>query len=373
MKICIITCHDVYNVGASLQVYSLQTYLINKGYDVKIIDYKPDYLSGHYKLTSIDNPKYKNNIVIKYLYLIAKLPKRLMNIGIKKVFDSFKDKYLILTEKRYNSYEELKSNPPQADIYIAGSDQIWNTIFKNGRDPAFYLDFGSERIKKVSYAASFATEDILDEYKEFVKSKLEKLDMISVRETSGINILNNLEINDGIQVMDPVFLHDQSFWSNMCIEVNEEPYVLLYDFDRNSEILRIAKRIAIKYNLKIYSLFKSEGIDKHLKNVGPIEFISYIKNAKYVVSNSFHGTCYSIIFEVPFVVINRHESINTRMRDLLLLFNLEDRLISSELQVSGLEGIDYEEVNQKLIELTNKSKIYINKIGRNKNERIFFR
>lgn len=364
MKICIITCHDVYNVGASLQVYALQNYLQKCGYEVNIIDYKPDYLSGHYKFTSIDNPKYKKNIFLKIFYILAKFPNRLKSMPLKKTFDGFRDKYLNLTLKRYNSYEELKENPPNADIYIAGSDQIWNTIFKNGRDPAFYLDFGRNNIKRVSYAASFATEEIVPEYKQFVKNELEKFDMISVREISGIDILKNLSIYNGVQVMDPVFLHEQSFWNEMCVDIKSEPYLLLYDFDKNPEILKIAKKLARIYGLKIYSVFKIDGVDKHIKNVGPIEFISYIKNASYVVSNSFHGTCYSIIFEIPFVVINRQENINTRMRDLLFLFDLQSRLISSEDEISNLIEINYKKVKQQLNEFVNKSKSYINEIGR---------
>ena len=140
-----ITCHDVYNAGASLQAYALQQYLISLGIDNKIIDYKPDYLSRHYSLTTIDNPKF-NKGVLKYVYLTAKFPRRFINLcGLKKKrFDQFRNKYLILTENRYNSNEDLKNSLPEADIYIAGSDQIWNTLFNNGKDPAFYLDFAPD-------------------------------------------------------------------------------------------------------------------------------------------------------------------------------------------------------------------------------------
>lgn len=368
MRICTITCHDVYNVGASLQAYSLQKYLQNQGHKVKIIDYKPDYLSGHYKFTSIDNPKYEKNFIIKLLYIIAKFPFRIINIKRKYVFDKFKKDFINLTDKTYETYEELKQNPPQADLYIAGSDQIWNTLFKNGKDPAFYLDFGTEKIKKVSYAASFATEDIDKQYREFVKSKLKKLDAISVREISGLKIMSDLGLNGGVQVMDPVFLLSDSFWNDMCIDIKAQDYIFLYDFDNNPEILKITKKLAEIYNLKIYSVFKADGIDKYVKNVGPIEFISYIKNAKFVVSNSFHGTCYSIIFEVPFVVINRKEGINTRMRDLLLILGLENRLIDSVLDIKKLEDINYPLVKKNLEVLVEKSKQYISDIGRIKNE-----
>ena len=113
MKICTITCHDVYNVGASLQAYALQTYLKSLGHDVKIIDYKPDYLSKDYRLDIVRNPKYDKPL-LKQAYLLATLPGRLRVLPRKKAFDSFTAKYLDLT-RRYVSNEELKADPPEAD------------------------------------------------------------------------------------------------------------------------------------------------------------------------------------------------------------------------------------------------------------------
>ena len=154
MKIRTITCHDVYNVGASLQAYALQTYLKSLGHDVKIIDYKPDYLSKHYRLDVVGNPKYDKPFV-REAYLLAKLPERLHALPRKKTFDSFTAKHLDLT-RRYTSNEELQADPPEADVFFAGSDQIWNPLFPNGKDPAFYLDFALHGIR-ASYAASFAS------------------------------------------------------------------------------------------------------------------------------------------------------------------------------------------------------------------------
>ena len=113
MKICTITCHDVYNVGASLQAYALQIYLKSLGHDVKIIDYKPDYLSKHYRLDVVGNPKYDKPFV-REAYLLAKLPGRLRVLPRKKAFDSFTAKDLDWTS-RYVSNEELKADPPEAD------------------------------------------------------------------------------------------------------------------------------------------------------------------------------------------------------------------------------------------------------------------
>ena len=225
MKICTITCHDVYNHGASLQAYALMTYLKNKGNDVEIIDYKPDYLSGHYKLFSIDNPKWERNILTKVIYLSLKIPYKIPGLKRKKEFDKFTKKYLNITGKRYISNEELKADMPKADAYLCGSDQIWNSFYKNGRDKAFYLDFVPDNKIKASYAASFATDFIEDKYKEIVRSNVSRLDGVGVREISGVKILHDLGIENAINVLDPVFLLDKDEWDKIgTINLNENIY-----------------------------------------------------------------------------------------------------------------------------------------------------
>ena len=225
-------------MGASLQAYALARYLADLGHEVEIIDYRPEYLSRHYRLNAVNNPRFDRPIV-KQLYLIAKLPERLKarKSQRKKNFDEFERQYLPLTKKCYRSNEELKGNPPFADVYLAGSDQIWNTLFQNGRDSAFYLEFAPKGSIRASYAASFATEDVLEEWKAPIKEWLKELDYISVRECSGVEIIEKLGLHNAKQVMDPVFLLDRSIWEEMVAwEKSETPYLLVYDFDRNSEI-----------------------------------------------------------------------------------------------------------------------------------------
>lgn len=364
MKIKTITCHDVYNSGASLQAYALMKYLQNNGHEVEIIDYKPDYLCNNYKLSAVNNPKYEKNLILKYIYLALKLPERILALRIKSKYDKFKNKYLNITERRYQSNEELKSNPPEADIYICGSDQIWNSKFKNGKDPAFYLDFVPKGKVRASYAASFATEAIDNELKEITKERIEKLDFVGVREVSALNILKDLEIEKGVQVMDPVFLLDEYEWSDMTYEINNnEKYIFVYDFDGNDLIKEIALEIAKERNLKIYTVFKCDYSDKVIERMGPIDFISYIKNSEFVISNSFHGTAFSIIFKKEFVVINRKEAINTRMRDLLSILNIENRLISENYDFNNIiKQVDYREINEYLEEKIKLSKQYLHRV-----------
>lgn len=356
MQVKTITCHDVYNVGASLQAYALMAYLRDLGHDAEIIDYKPDYLSGHYSLTALANLKY-DRPGLKQLYLLAKLPGRLKALcgQRKKSFDLFREQYLRLTS-RYNSFCALAAEPPMADVYFAGSDQIWNSFFRNGRDPAFYLSFAPEESLRASYAASFATEEISQEYKAQVGQWLRGLDYISVRESSGLGIVSQFGLK-AVQVMDPVFLLDAGQWEKLCKPIGEK-YIFVYDFDKNPELRRMAEKLSKDSGLPIYSLQDLGYAEKSFSDAGPIEFLSLVKAADYVLSNSFHATAFSLIFEKEFWVINRHEQINTRMRDLTASVGLPGRLLSHT-EEPEMTRIDYAQLSFKVRELIKGSKDYI--------------
>ena len=365
MKICTITCHDVYNHGASMQAYALMTYLKNIGHEVEIIDYKPSYLSNHYNIWSIDNPVWEKNIITKSIYLALKMPGRIRSLKRKKAFDEFRDSYLTITSQRYTSNEELRNNLPQADAYICGSDQIWNSLHQNGKDPAFYLDFVPDNKAKASYAASFATDTIDDKYKPMVRKLVSKLDGVSVREKSGVKIVKDLGIEKVINVVDPVFLLDKEDWDNIGTEIFNEKYILVYDFDKSSLVEKLATDIAKKKGYKIYTINadKPKYANKHFNLSGPKTFVSLVKNAEFVISNSFHAVVFSVIYNKNIAIVNRTENINTRMRDLLEDLQLRDRLVNNSYNLNELlDDIDY----SKSIEILNKkidiSKRYLNKI-----------
>lgn len=358
MKIKIITCHDVYNVGASLQAYALCEYLRRQGQDVEIIDYKPYYLR-HYELVGVRNPKF-DKPVFRVIYQILKFPGRLLSQFDKKkrTFDKFTEKYLPRTEKKYCSNDELKKYPPEADLYIAGSDQIWNPTFENGKDPAFFLDFVPDDKKRISYAASFAVEEISDSMKETMKAYLQKFYGISVRETSGVSIILQMGLAAS-HVLDPVFLLEHNVWEKLSHTFGSEKYLFLYDFDQNRELWEIADNIADERGLKILSAFPSDQADQLCDGMGPCEFLGIIRNADIVLSNSFHATAFSLIFHKDFYVVNRMESINARMRDLLDYFNLAERLISKSEDVFACNLIDWMMVDNKIQEGREQSKMYL--------------
>lgn len=365
MKIKTITCHDVYNVGASLQAYALVTYLISLGHDAKIIDYKPEYLSHHYRLWGGASPKFDKPMV-RELYSLAKLPGRLKAKGSKrkKEFDNFKENYLPVTAQRYSSNAELKQNPPEADVFFAGSDQIWNTKFPNGKDPAFFLDFVPDGAIRASYAASFAVSDIENEWKNIVRKRLEKLDFIAVREKSGVKIIQDLGIDRSVQVSDPVFLLSRSQWETIAAKpVLEEPYILVYDFDGNSMMEQLARKIATEGNCRIYSVLPCEYADRCFDQEGPLVFLGLIQNAQWILSNSFHATAFSIIFQKDFYVFQRHEKINTRMQDLMTDLGLSSRLVSGEgIDDLVISSINYQQVEEKRESMASYSKKYINEV-----------
>ena len=335
MKIKTITCHDVYNYGASLQAYALQQYLSSLGHDVEIIDYKPDYMRVHYNFWYVpDNSRYyckaMKSGLFRFFLCCYFAPARFATYGRKLKFDIFTRKYLHLT-KRYLSYQDLIDCPPEADVYIAGSDQIWNCKLPNGKDPAYFLQFGDKGIKRISYAASFAIPEIPDENKLQMHDWLKLFNAISVREKTGVKILDSLSVK-GIEVLDPVFLLTHDTWKTFCnCRTGEEKkkYILVYDLFLNDDrLVKEAKRLSSKYNLEIISVDASRKCpfaDKNISNAGPEEFVKLIANAEYVVTNSFHATAFSIIFNRRFSVYYKYSNIS-RISDILSTLGIEKQL-----------------------------------------------
>jgi hypothetical protein len=361
MIIKTITCHKVYNHGASLQEYALLKYLNDLGLDAETIDYTPNYLSDHFNLLAVSNPRFGKNIFIKILYLVAKLPQRLPLLKRKKAFDVFEEKFIPSTSYNYKTNEELKRKLPDAEVYICGSDQIWNSFFQNGKDPAFYLDFVPDDKLKISYAASFAIDKIENDLKPFVKEKLERLNKVSVRESSGLTILSELGIQNGIQVLDPVFLLDGNFWEDTFITTIVENYIFVYDCDSNVKIKEIAKATAKKFDLKIFTVNQNiKYADKNFFKKGPEAFLSLIKSSKFIISNSFHAVAFSLIFNKIFFVVDRTENINTRMRDMMDMVDLTDlHLGVNEFKSFEDVSIDFKKVNKIISTKIIESKLFL--------------
>lgn len=363
MKVSTITCHDVYNYGASLQAYALQEYCKSLGCDYEIIDYKPPYLSQHFKLGVVANSRY-DVPVVKQLYLLMKLPGRLSALPKKRHFDAFTSQFLHLSSRRYHSCEDLRENCPDADLYLAGSDQIWNTLFKNGHDASFYLDFVDANKRRVAYAASFATDKIFNDTGNLVSQRLQNFDAVSVREMSALTLLESLGRRDGVLVVDPVFLLGADKWlslvSNAQLRDLTSDYILVYDCERSLRLKEIAVELKKRTGLPVYSLATTCGgyVDRDYSLSGPLEFLSLLSRARYVVANSFHALAFSLIFKKDFYIVNRSEAINTRMRDFLSYLHMSQRLIDTPSQLSS-ENIDHTSSSTLLNTLIAESKRFL--------------
>ena len=357
MKLKTITCHNVYNLGAGLQAYALAAYLQGQGHEVQIIDYQPLYLR-HYRLAGVPNPRFDKPL-LREAYQIAKFPGRLydrLTSKRKKAFDRFTAEYLPVTQTTYSDIAALRADPPEADLYIAGSDQIWNPLFQNGKDPAFFLNFVPEGKRRISYAASFAVESLEKQDADRMKPWLEQLDVVSVRESSGVALLADMGIK-GVQVVDPVFLLTKDAWEKIAVLPPMQDYILVYDFDNSPKIKEIAQAVSRQTGKKIVSLFPVDWADEIWANAGPCEFLGAIQNAGIVLSNSFHATAFSLIFQKDFYVVNRSEGINARMKDLVGDLGLAGRLICAV--PTAISAIDYSTVVPLLEKKIIASKDYL--------------
>ena len=346
----------------------MHRYLEQQGHDVEIIDYRPSYLRTQCNLLAI-GPRYTDKgLIVKIMYLIAKAPGRLVwpFVSCKKAFDEFTRTCLKRTGRRYHSIGALRKHPPEAAVYVVGSDQVWNSFYANGRDPAYYLDFGDSEVRRVSYAASFSVDKINPDYADYVKSRLDWFHSISVREKHGLAILDGLGVSGASHVLDPVFLLSPEEWEAF---VAEEPvecddrYILMYDLEQTDEIRRFATTFAKEKGLKIYAVNnykRTVYADRDFYKSGPRTFIKLIKNAEMVIGNSFHAMAFSLIFKKEFLVFPRlHEGadINTRMISLLDETGLQDRLLKSFDSGSAA----FPEINYDFVHATLKQRIAYSK------------
>lgn len=365
MIIKTLTTYNVYNYGASLQAYALMKYLQNKGHNVEIIDYQPEYLRRKYDYRWV-NPESKMSkyALTRFIYRIMKFLQRQTTMKRKAVFDDFTNNMLRQTGIKYLAYSELKKNPPEADLYIVGSDQIWNVFYETGRDDAFFLDF-VRKGKKTSYAASFSYINIDDENKKRIKRLLEDFTAVSVREYQGVDILKEIGI-ESEWVLDPVFLLSIEDWKAiMCPFNKKEKYLLVYDFERNRKLKDFALRYAKEYKLKIYSINDTYPLlyaDRNFNNAGPVDFLTMIYNCDAFISNSFHGTAFSLMFNKPVFVFNRHRhKVNSRMESLMTLFELKQCIEPNIHKISSInDSFDFDKINRILNTERKKSLEFIN-------------
>lgn len=361
------------NYGACLQAYALSKTIQSLGYNCQLLQYiEPE---GYFKpglCQFIKNTSIYNGLrcVLSRSYKNSFLCEKIK----RKSFVRFRKKYLNISKQIYRSFDELKEANQYYDIFVCGSDQIWNPSFYGGNNKAYFLNFAEKDKRKIAYAPSIGLERIPDAYaKDFVEL-IRCLDYLSVRESNAVNIIKELSGRDAAHVLDPTLLLDGDKWSDILIKQKERivpnKYILCYLFGCHDE-----------YDAAIEHLRKITGLsvvmipfcEKHLHDdyqkiydAGPLEFLNLIKNAELVITDSFHATVFSILFSKLFFTLPRFKkdqqnSMNSRIYSLLDSVGIRERIIDYS-QVSSFEidnDIDYSAVHSKLANMRGASLKYL--------------
>lgn len=334
MKVCTITFHQAHNFGSALQTYALQETVKaianEKGEPIEyeIINFYPELQE---KLYDVFKPMDRPANIVKNLIALPHAPKLLKKHG---KFDQFLKEHLCLT-RRYKTVEDLQADPPAADCYISGSDQIWN-VRSRDFSPAYYFSFLPEQSRRVSYAASLGPLKI--DWKKhdgkYYKELLEKYAVISVREQGSEDNLKAISnVSCGVNV-DPTALLSVDDWRKIQSDANyrDGQYILLYCLEPSKEQLAMAKAISKKLKLPIVILRynnKNDMFNFFVKkyDAGPEDFLAYLDHAALVLSSSFHGTIFSLIYHKPFYSF--HGMQDNRISAILKATGMTERSLDS--------------------------------------------
>ncbi len=361
MKVALITLHHVRNMGSLLQTYASIDILKKLGHSVEVIDFIP---KGLTLCEGIKTIKKSPNILWNTIrYMGAALVFSIRQIVMIK----FLQKFVPLSSKTYKTYLELKQNPPEADVYVCGSDQIWNTQNSNAEDDinAYYLAFVPAHKKKISYSSSIGKTEFSEIEAQWVQQELKSFSKISVRESHAVKLLNSIGVSNVVHVLDPTMLLTADDW-RQCFELpqhDKKGYIFVYNLNRNWQLEETARMLAKEKNLKVVKFKDALGFKNGTRNFlynTPIDFLHYLSNADYVLTDSFHGTVFSIIFNKIFVTFPV-ERFNSRIESLLKLFNLSDRLANGSGNfVTRIDSpINYAEVNKILVQEREKSLLFL--------------
>ncbi len=374
MKVGIITFHKVNNYGAVLQAYALQKTVQKLGCKCDIIDYgrknlRDVLLWQKNKLLCFlkgkpDHQGYSNIEFINMYFTTV-------FFNNKVVADKFNTFRKGLETSRFVHSGTIKELNKEYDLFISGSDQVWNC----GRvimDKSYFLNFVDQNEKKGSYAASFGIKEIPHKYVEDYRLLLSKYKYLSVRETAGADIIKDLIHRDAKVVLDPTLLLDKEEWFELIGKAqNHKPVIVVYMLEYSEKLLEFARGLSKKTNYPIRLLNKpyNRKVEEEFRtDVGPIEWLKEIQNATYVITNSFHGVAFSINFNKTFFVEIAEERIRgamgSRIEHILKTFELEDRLINQRKQDRNLKDpnnfdIDYDKINIRLRELREDSMLYL--------------
>lgn len=338
--------HRVLNAGSVLQTYALFMKIKELGYECEIIDYLYPNEFHKKKSRSGNSDLFWKSLFPRIKYFILYRSRKQ-----KRRFNLFLDKNLNLSIS-YPTSEALIQSPPVYDIYVTGSDQVWNPICMKG-DASFFCMFSNNKAK-LSYASSFSKHTIPDAYVELYKEYLRTYKALSVREESGQELIYNLTGQSSTVVCDPTLLLEKDNYIQLaeCSKINiREPYLLAYildyAYDPYPTIQELINIISKKKKLKVIYLLSNSVDHYHWGNsvtsAGPNEFINLFLHASFVVTSSFHGTVFSLIFEKQFYsVVPKEQQEDSRVYSFLNKVGLQTRAILVGSKIPDIANlIDY--------------------------------
>ena len=330
------------NYGQILQCYALQKYLRDAGHDAYLIRYKNEERSPLWKRCL---KAFNLSLLYKHLkYKINSCKVKKEQICNDRHFDEFRKNYINQSERFYSSYKELKENPPEADVYIVGSDQVWNFSFlkkiKNSSYiHSYMLDFGKETTKKMSYAASWSMNSLSNELIAEIKPLLQKFSYVSVREENGIELCKQCGYDKAEFVCDPTMLLDVDVYRNLykseVIRKQDKKYLLLYMLNNECDFdIQKVYDFAKEKKLEVVYVTGNGVVDKREKLFATIpEWLYLIDTAEYIVTNSFHCCVFSSLFKKKYGVVKlkgKSAGMNTRMFTLFHLLGIEERFVDDD-------------------------------------------
>lgn len=340
------------NYGQILQCYALQKYLRDAGHDAYLIRYDPrdDYIMPFWKKAiKAFNPVELSRFV-RYKLEDFVLYDKIKKANNLRQFDTFRKKYIRQSEKIYYFYEKLAEEPPEADVYMSGSDQVWNPdllLFEKTKNQlrAYFLNFGDAEKKRIAYAASFGKEKVADDFVQEIAPLLKKFDYVSVREKSGLNICRQCGVK-AEWVPDPTMLLTASDYRALYSPINQpddkSPYCLLYMLKNECDFpIKAIYGWAKGMNIKVLYITGNSKYDKYEKIYATIpEWLYLIDKAEYVITNSFHCSVFSLLFQKKFGVIplkGKYFGMNSRFASLFDIFNIKQRFIDNSFDVLDIK------------------------------------
>lgn len=372
-RIGIVTILKCNNYGAELQAFGLQRAMNLMGYDAEILDYL-FYKHKDHMREACSKPFYNypfKQAMKERLFAWAEKVRVLPHLAAFKArengFNEFHRKNTRFSEKQYKRMSELYQNPPEYDVYCAGSDQVWNPGCYTNINP-YFLTFAPEGKKRISFASSFGVAHVPEDAKENFRKGLNGLEHIGVREKTGARLVKELTGRDAKVVVDPTILLRKENWEEVkdMKKVPNEPYILLYVLTEAPYLIETAKKLAKEKGMPIYRICKW-AMPEDKKDSGiidiidadPADFLGLYSGASYIITNAFHGTVFSIVFEKDFYcIMKKGKGDNNRMEDLCSTLGIAER-VQFEGEFKEQKPIDYNVVSAKLEDYRKDSEDYI--------------